>query len=63
MSILCTNVLKWELISLVLMASHYVEKEYSREMKRFLAQSAQHESIQLTTGRCYVPAGLKLQAH
>lgn len=63
MPILCINVLKWELISSVFIVCHYVEKEYYREMKRFLAQSTRHESIQLTTGCCYISAGLKLQTH
>lgn len=63
MSILCVNILKLELISPVLIVSHSVEKEYYREMKRFLAQSTRHESIQLTTGCCYISAGLKLQTH
>lgn len=60
---LCVNVLKWQLISPVLIVSHYVEKEYSREMKRFPAQSTRRESIQLTAGRCYISAGFKLQTH
>lgn len=51
------------MISPVLIVSHYVEKEYYGEMKRFSTQSTQHESIQLTTGRCSISAGLNFQTH
>lgn len=63
MSILCINVPQQQLASKHLIVSPHVGKEYFREMERLLAQSTQRESIQLTTGCCWLSAGLKLQTH
>lgn len=62
-ALLCTNVLQYRLTPKDLIISLQAGKGHSREMKRFLAQSTQHESIQLTTGHSYNSAGLKLQTH